>query len=530
MIIKDAVRPNDFGGFKMPQFKGHVKITLHNCRNGKNEVIEGENIVTNAVRDILNANYLGAVDYSKIFGSDGLWKKWFGGVLLYEQAHPTTEVDGVQVLNPNDYFPRADNVNHLWAHAGQNSIDPQHDDDLTRGNPVSAAFIETEDTVKQVWEWGSARGNQPDGRYIRALSLTHADTGDAGLGSNTYMFQNFVPFDILTTASFNQVATLGKCLISDETLFGQYDDVSGFVFAIGNDGDYSVEHVFFETNSVMVYIKKFPFHKAGLFERWSVNNDFVRKFKITSSNITFYTNPCYYFDYENKLLYLFSNMTSTSLAYSKDHINYIVIDCESETEVSHGTIISDTANIACLGYVNTNEGYNWKCRANTSAIIKSGNYFYFPIATSAGLGVSGYKKINFTNQSDQSTVAFNTAQGFYTQPVFGGDLLISCGNQWNEMGAVSGIVVNGTTGYSCKNASLTGSVSNSYSMAYGNPYKPSFYGMGVGGNSNGAVTERFILANKMLNTTLFNLPSPVQKTTSQSMTVEYTLTEVESNE
>lgn len=521
MIIDDNTIRHGFANrVRIPEIKGHIKITLHNCKNGKNEVIEGDNIVTNAVGDILANNYCGAVDYSKIFGSDGLWKKWFGGVLLYQNPHPTITVDNEQVLDPTNYYPQADSVNHLVAHAGQTTIDANHDDDLRRGNPTTAAYAFSEHEVKYVYEWGTTHGNGT----ISALSLTHSDTGDAGLGSNTYAFQNFEPFDLINIDGFSQVATTGKCFISDETLFGQYDDDNnGFLFKIGSDGQYTDNNIFFSTNEVTVYIKHFPFGKVGLFERWSVNNDYVRKFKITSSNITFYTNPCYYFDYTNKLLYLFSNMTSTAQAYSMDHINYIVIDCENEVETAHGTIISDTANIACLGYVNTNEGYNWKYRANTNAIIKSGNYFFFPTATAAGLSVNGYKKINFNNQSDQTTITFNTAQNFYTQPAYCGDLLVSYGGVWQEMGSVNGIVVNGTTGYNCKNTALTG---QSYSMAYGNTYRPSFFGMGVGGNSNLAYTNRFVLANKMVNTTLFNLPSPIQKSGSQAMTVEYTLTEV----
>lgn len=507
------------------KLKGHVKLTLHNCRTGKNEIVEGSNIVTLAVPTLLSKNLCGAVEADKIFGS-ALWRKWFGGVLLYEQAHPTIEHEGVQVLDPSDYYPRSDSLNHVFAHAGQNSIDPEHDDDLTRGNPVSAAFVVGADYVKQVFEWGSTRGNVPDGRYIRALSLTHSDVGDAGLGSNTYAFQNFIPFEKISAAAFTQVATPAKCLISSETIFGQYDDYHGFCFAIGEDGEYGPSSYFFQTNKVTIYKKLFPFLRAGLHAGWSVPADFTEKFTVTSSNITFYTNPCYYFDYENKRLWLFSNATRTS--YDKSHISYIVIDCESKTEVDHGTITSDTEDLAYLGYVNGNAGYNWQVRALTMAIIKEGNYFYFPTASAAGLPVNGYKRININSQADQSAISFQAAQSWFTQSVYGGPgRLVSYGGALNEMGTNSGIVVNGGVGYPCKAEGLTG---NSFNMAYSDPYSPLFFGMGVGGNSNLAYTERFILANKMLNTTLFNLPNPVQKTSSQSMTVEYTLQEVSGNE
>ena len=51
-MIKDKTYLTGFNQPKLPKLKGHVKITLHNCRTGKNEVVEGDNIITNAVNDI----------------------------------------------------------------------------------------------------------------------------------------------------------------------------------------------------------------------------------------------------------------------------------------------------------------------------------------------------------------------------------------------------------------------------------------------------------------------------------------------
>ena len=65
-MVRDYKRTEEFGMPKLPQLKGHVKLTLHNCKNGKNEIIEGENIVTNAVRDIFLNNSMGGVDYSML--------------------------------------------------------------------------------------------------------------------------------------------------------------------------------------------------------------------------------------------------------------------------------------------------------------------------------------------------------------------------------------------------------------------------------------------------------------------------------
>ena len=522
-MIIDKTHCMGYSAPKLPQFKGHVKITLHNCRTGKNEVIEGENIVTNAVRDILAANYLGAVDYSKIFGSSGLWRKWFGGVLLYEQAH---------TLNPDNYYPSSDSDNHLFAHAGQNSVDPEYDDDMTRGNPVTAAFVATEDTIKQVWEWGSSRGNVPDGRFIRALSLTHADTGDAGLGSNTYAFTQFTPFDIISR--FEGFDYKLKSLI-----FAPYDESNGLAYAIGSDGEwhggYPGGNQAFETNKITLYIRKFPFSKAGLFQMQVPNTSInlsgsstVSLEKIFTITLPFnvYAMPCYYFDYDNKKLWLFTNVNSVNAgSFSKTQIRWARIDLsdlENVTVEANGTIVSDTSNLAPLGWGDNTANYG-RGRSDFSAIIFDGTYFYFPTGSTSGY--TGYQKINFSNQSDQSTITLTTSRPAYPlNPMFSGGLLLADGR-----------VTNGNIGYAC--SSLYSGSDNDYetmrpSWLFSTPNRPSSYLMNADGSSVNASgtsaswNRRFIMANKMLNTTLFNLPAPVQKTSSQSMTVEYTLQEI----
>ena len=163
---KDTIQLNGFNKFRMPKLKGHVKITLHNPTTGKNEVVEGENIVTNAVRDIMAANILGGVDYSKIFP---LWQKFYGGILCYENAHPTVEGN----ISPDDYFAYTQSQNPLTAHAGGTIIDSDHDDDMKRGNPAALSRVFTENSVKQGWEWSPSHGNGK----ITSLSLTNLQAG-----------------------------------------------------------------------------------------------------------------------------------------------------------------------------------------------------------------------------------------------------------------------------------------------------------------------------------------------------------------
>lgn len=521
-MIKDTHHLQGFNTPKLPKFKGHVKLTLHNCKNGKNEIIEADNLVTNAIYDIFASNWLGAVDYSKLMP---IWSKWFSGILVSEQEH---------TLNANNYFPRSDSQNHIWGHAGTSGIDPEHDDDLTRGNPVSAAFVYGEKTLKQVWEWGTTRANVPDGRYIRSLALTHGDVGNAGLGSNTYAFQNFTPLEVISGAGLTYAR---GTIPSDDNVYARYDDSHGVCYYIGNSGEYTPSHKAFETNKVTIQIKKFPFNKVGLYDAYSIpssvggNSLFVTRTVTTS--VTFYCNPAYYFDETNKRLWLFTNITSTSMAFSKTTINYTVIDLSdlsSVSEYAHGTIISDASDLAPLSIA-----------TSTIGIVNDGTYWYFPIGTigswegSSFIDCSGYKKIAVSNTADQTTLSFLTSQTRYSSAMCGGGLLISAGSTSNDE-TIGGRVMNGAVGYSCKNsidpwAGNYGSNSFYSSLVFSHPTKISSFVMPIGNHFNDSITiPRWIVANKMVNTTLFNLPTPVQKTGSQSMTVEYTLTEVDPNE
>lgn len=518
-MIKEKIELNGFGGRKLPIFKGHCKITLHNCRNGKNEVIEGDNIVTNAVRDLFARNYLGAVDYSKLMP---LWSKWFGGILVFEQAH---------TLNADNYFCKPDNENHLFAHAGNAAIDAEHDDDLTRGNPVTPAFTFSDNAVKQVWEWGTTRANVPDGRYIRSLALTHSDTGNAGLGLNTYAFQNYEPLEIINGSALGVARSE---IPNDDNIYAKYDDNRGICFMIGDAGEYTSDHAVFETNKITVQVKRFPFRKTGLYDLYDVpslaGSASLFVTRTITTGITFYCNPAFYFDQTNKRLWLFSNITGTNQAFSKNTIYYTIIDLSdlsNVTEYAHGTIISDANDLAPVSLFK-----------NTIGIFNDGSYWYFPTGSNGSyegapyIDCTGYKKINVTNNADQSVLSFGSHQIKFTSPIGSAGMLFSNGG---TQGDTNGRVMNGSSGFVCKNplTSWAGSYGGSRetsSIVYATPNEISSFAMCIGNGAQYHTIPRYIVANKLVNTTLFNLPTPVQKTSSQSMTIEYTISEVSGNE
>lgn len=519
-MIKDSIYNQKFSGVKLPRLKGKVKITLHNPTTGKNEVVEGENIVTNAVRDIMAANILGGVSYSNFFP---LWSNFFGGILCYQNPHEV--VSGS--ISPDNYFCYSQTENPLIAHAGGTVINSDHDDDAKRGNPARISNIYTDNSVKQVWEWTPSHGNG----VISSLSLTHKDTGDAGLGSDTYNFRNFSPM-----LAIGNLSGMDTGRTASDNVFAKYSDDKALCYYIGADGEFRENHVCFETNKLTIYIKKLPYRKAGLFQTQLVETSvsgvsLVKKFTVELS-FNLYCQPCFYFDYENKYLWIFTNVNSTSVngtsGYDRSTVRYSVIDCEAGEEINHGTITSDTANLAPLGLsANTGSPYPGS-RAFYENIIKDGNYVYFPTTNGVGNGngycyqnVTGLKKINIYSQAEQSFSSFNEAQTRYTSPFRSGDIIIN-----------SGRVINGGVGYNCL-AFLPlyeGSETSNYNgYAISTPDNPSSYVINIGADDK-SNRDRFILANKLVNTTKFNLPSSVTKTTSQSMIIEYSLIQTEESD
>ena len=512
-MVKDTYRLNGFSSVKLPKLKGHVKLTLHNCRTGKNEVFEGENIITNAVRDIFANNYLGGIDYSKLMP---LWSKWYSGILCYQNAFD--EDPQTDKPYPDDYYPQGDDVNPVTAHAGT-TVPQDFADDLKRGMPNTAGQVFADGVVKQSWEWGSTQGNG----VISALALTHADTGNCGLGASSNAFAGFSPFALIQGSQLPSisVATGQKNIISC-----QYDDNHSLFFHHGESGDFAIGSVQFASTEITVHIRRLPFFKAGLYETF-VPSDYERVFTVTIP-FTVYCIPAYYFDYDNKQLWIFSNLTAAR-SHSNTTVNYCVIDCESEEVLSSGTIVSDNTDLAPVCACNNSVANRNGSQYDYAQIIKDGNYVYLPIGSvvwgDAGGGawdpcyviVSGYKKIDITNQADQSAIAYNTNQNTFRPIMKAGGLLVS-----------SGRVMNGGVGYSCAdqfgNPDLT---ALSYiGWTFSRQDKVSAYVSAKASGFNSSTQARYIAANKMVNTSKFNLPSSVQKTSSQSMTIEYTLQEV----
>ena len=525
---------------KSLKLHGHIKLKLYNSLSGNLEkVVEGDNIITKAVPDIMKYNLLGMADFSKITGNEGLFKEWFGGVVCYNQQHSN--------LNANDYWMPNGSDNPVIAHAGMTPIDTDHDDDMTRGQAVGSSFIRTANSMKLVWEWGPTHGNG----IIRALSLTHSDTGSFGNGVDSYHFRNtFAPWKEIQNSN---LVNLLQDPRKPGNAFCQYDENHTLFFYLGEDGWYKAGGSRYipeypnSVHDVTVYIRRLPYTKAGLFDvtTGATESTDERKFTVTTSLDMWY-NPAYFFDPDNKYLWLFTNFTKVDYSereWSKDEVYYSVIDCESETEIDSGTIYSDDedlAFLACSADGRLSERLDYSTRVIHENVFIDDGYVYLPMGnsqTESGEGHStfqnfaGWKKINLSDNSDQEAIPMcddETVLAKYWSIVKAGDLHLGFG--WVENG---GLV------YPCNPSPLSFPIDSANigqdSAEWDNMYineneSPVVY---VTRRHRNEITEasakpRYILANKLVNTSKFNLSTAVQKSSTNNMTVEYTLTEATS--
>lgn len=143
------------------KFKGHVTIELTDVHTGEKQTIEGHNMVTNSVRNILRDNILGLLDLNAITPIN----KLFGGVFCFGETM-TEDADNIRPVN--------DGINPLRAHAGQTS----HSSASTlRGNPNGVESGEITGGYRFVWDFLTSQGNGT----ITSLGLVPSETGDIGL-------------------------------------------------------------------------------------------------------------------------------------------------------------------------------------------------------------------------------------------------------------------------------------------------------------------------------------------------------------
>lgn len=146
--------------------KGKSIIELTDVHTGRKEVYEDENLVTEAVADILNTNIQGAMYNNTYFNNANgenwllpIYKNLTGGILLYQNE--LTE-------DPSNIYAPLDNP--LIGYASDDANDTT---DILRGNRNLTESKPVDGGFKYVWDFATSQGNGT----ISAICLTNVLAG-----------------------------------------------------------------------------------------------------------------------------------------------------------------------------------------------------------------------------------------------------------------------------------------------------------------------------------------------------------------
>ncbi len=491
MKLSEKIKLFDFKGRDFPLIAGTVKFKLHNVHNGKDEVYEEHNMVTNALADMFTNNYGGLINY-QVF--ENLYNTWLGGVLLFQN-----QLDVSEGSESNYAIPDCA-TNPVMAHAGQIPIGQapyDQSDDLTRGNPDSTGTVCSVNSTKLRWEWGTSAGNG----NIASLGLTHSDVGSYGCASKP-------------DHSYSQCLSLLNPFVAlgNMTRGGTNADNLNTAFAINGNTVYK----FYLSDTSTVHIHKAPINNTKYKLQGGALlpiTDYTQTVSATLPNAYRTTASCYFhFDFANNKLILFGVPSANQSNLYRDDI-----------DLTNGTVTHQTITVTGVPLwdfrTSTRSGYGWgqDMLVPTKAIILNNYLYVFGIE----YVLSGYHpmkmyKINLSNTTD--VVEIDTTLLTVDNRLDGEDcsatacLVTPIGNK-----VVHQCYIIDSDVYYPLSLSKP-SRSNLYSYAI-----PDSHSSPVFSTSN---SLNVIYASKLYLATKWNLPQSVTKTSSQVMTVEYTLQEV----
>lgn len=477
MNVCDKYELKSAGGVDFPRLAGSVKITLHNPTTGKNEVIEGHNAPTNALADIFAGNYGGLVNYQNFAD---IYKTWAGGVLVFKEALDPTI--------PANYGIPDRVTNEIVAHAGQTPLTSQADD-TTRGDPNDVGTVLQADSTKLVFEWSTSQGNA---QKISALGLTHTDVGSYGAGVLSEAQKSLVPFV--------DVGSISRTY--------EYGDNAVTPFAIDKTNNVAYGFYYSSETTVDIFVTpinatKFKLQGGALLPL----SDYTTKTTVTIPTCSRHSaGDCYYhFDLTAGTLTLWRVATEGGATLLQDVINLSTFAVTSSSITVTGVKLWKHRTYQSLS------GSNRNIEIPTQAIVYDNKVYVYAYSSDNKRPDEMYS-INLANTADIGTIT--VPDGF----IFTNVENSTTARRNTTLGGLiinDSFILNGGSIYPTTWAQAQ--YSKNYCNAFNNIITPT---IGVNVNTSMVSVCKLYLATK------YNLAEPIQKTAAQSMTVEYTLTEV----
>lgn len=453
--------------------KGHMRFILEDVRDGTQQVEEVDNIITNALGSILNHNYNGNARFDSLMPM----RKLLGGVFLFENQ---------QTVNADNFNPPSELVNPLIAHAGDAA---NNTGSTLRGSPVVNDFVITDTSIKQVWLWDNTQGNGQYGTgHIESVSLVPALLGNMGLK----------PFN----AEFNPLSTFGGTSVVNN-VFNE-DTAKQFPFNISDNGKTSVS-LWLDGATFKEYNMRHDFFAFGIMRdanTWQTVNTRTATVR-TGSNRFVFDDADYY--------YIARASSATALQIDKVSKSTFAV---TQADASFSGVSLFTGN---LSGVNT---------GSRRIFAYDGTYLYYPNA--AG---NGFYKLNISDTTDfkalDGTITINKGQLSATGngKQYASPLVIN-----NGLILGDNYIINGDNVYQiaqCHNIGLQTVYTASGSYLWLVRQGAACYGHSkqtYSTDADRATGQMNTLCNMFLSS-IVNLPQAREKTASQTMRVEYTVSE-----
>lgn len=462
------------------KLKGSVTIDLTDVGTGEITTFSEENMVTEAVNNILGLNPMGV--FYKMSG-------------VYDEIEWTTSLlpicpnlIGGLLLFPNQLEERADNIYSLSDNLpiAYASNDVNATADLARGSLNLNESKALDNGYKFVWEFTASQGNGT----IAALTLTSAKGGIGGYGSQVNDSDTFLQLKSMSIGDLS--------LDEQEVVFltVEIDFENNYLYSIT-----------YQDTSVRIRKVHIPIFSLGLNE--NINDSTLTVMEdIVIQTTTFqflggYTKYGEFMDGKDGYWYGFSNQANSSGSAT---MLWVKISKE-DYSMTEGSWTLSNAKLIDVG---SRDNSSSMIKRIVKCCIRSG-YLYIP-----AYDWKGIYKINLANISDITLIEFGFASQAKPLGSTGtselyltliGDLII--GSDFQITGADRIIPTQGST----KRLNYTATPLFQYKN----------FLVGWGGFYSSEYRTVYLLSPYMA--TINNLSSAVVKTTDKTMKITYTLTE-----
>lgn len=461
------------------KLKGTATIELTDVNTQEVETYVEENMVTNAVNNILGLNPMAVFYCEEEYNTGIVWTdnlmpicpNMIGGILLFSKALEE-DADNIYVQSDNLPVAYASNDVNSTANTARGSLNQTESKTLDNG-------------YKFVWEFTASQGNGT----IAALALTSALGGQNGFGSGVADASTFLQLKEVDIGNLG----LAKQMVLFETAEVDFE----------NDILYSLT---FEDSSVRVRKVRIPIFSIGLNENINDSTYTVLEDKaIPASTFQFlgsYTLYGEFLDGKDGYWYGFSNEENSS----GDATMLWVKISKTDYSIEEGSWTISNAYLQAVGERATDSSYPERI---CNCCMRNG-YLYVPAYNKKGI-----YKINVSNSADVTLIPFGFTSGGKPLCESGtcelhltllGDLI---------MGADYQITADDTIIKTKGNARLNHAATPLFQYKH--------FLLGWGGSYGNEYRTMYLLTPYLA--TINNLSSAVVKTTDKTMKITYTLTE-----